>query len=161
MNPRYTFLISLAALLFCIWSSRGILEAWNAHSMYEKYSWILLCIWLIPFFYWGYILFRKNVRATHFPNQVLLACAVGFSFLGNIGEVHLLENIGFELAISAFIPISLTWIFWLFSGLAWMPQISWALTHIVPNHTSWYFVCRFLIISVCSLWLLLSLKYKE
>jgi hypothetical protein len=160
MNFQYPTLLAYAALAYCIWNSWGLVPAWNPNTIYERYVWTLFIIWLIPFFYWSYknnYFFSQN----HFiPNQILLGCSVLISCLGKIGALHILNNISLALAVSAFIPFSFVFAVWLCVSFAWMPQISWFLSHIVPNYIPWYFIVRFLMVAIGSSGLLLKLKKR-
>jgi hypothetical protein len=150
--------ISYAALAYCLWNARDITEAWNMGSMYERYGGWLLFIWLLPFLYWIGRNLRDRKSYACIPNQLFLVVAVGISFLGNIGELHVLNNVSLALAVAAFIPFSWAWLVWLFTGAAWVPQVSWMLSHLVPNYTSWYFSFRMMLILAGSLLLLWELK---
>lgn len=151
--------ISYAALAYCLWNARDIIEAWNMGSMYERYGGWLLFVWFLPFFYW--ICRKLPHHKTYDCNQLILTPAVGISFLGYIGELHVFNNVGLALAISAFIPFSWAWLIWLFSGIAWIPQVSWMLSHLVPNYASWYFSFRMFFILAGTLLLLRDIQKRS
>ncbi len=146
--------------MYCLWNAREIADAWSPGSMYERYGWLLLLLWLLPFCYQLYAAIRYYNVISWISDPRLLSLSVLISLFGNIGEVHVLVNIGAAVAIAAFIPFSWTWLLWLLSGVAWIPQVSWLLSHLVPNYSSWYFSFRLAAILIGSFGLLFKLKKR-
>lgn len=152
MINKFSSILDWIALLFCMWNARELVVVWTGGSHYESLGSLIFLVWLLPLFYWIYK--TKSVQCC----QMVLALAVIVSFLGNISTMFVINNFGFALAISAFLPISWAWLLWLVGSFTWMPQASWALSHFILSYASWFFEIRIVLAVLASLIVILKLK---
>lgn len=105
--------IAFFILAYCLWNSGDMFIFWQGHFWTDA-SLICFLIWLSP------LLWRRS-----YPNPVFLFIALVLTFLGNLGEVHILQNLALGFAIGSFYPISWLSVLWIFSSIGWAPSFAW------------------------------------
>lgn len=125
MNKRLHYF----ALIYGAWQSRSLLSAWSDAPL-ERWSWLALIIWLSP------VLFGRKTQSPSTQlgarQSIMVAYGLASLTLGAIGEIHLLDYVGFALLVGAISPSpseqKAFFIIWLISAVCWMPVFSWSLS---------------------------------
>ncbi len=107
--------------------------AW-INAPYERWSWLVLLIWLIPL---SFDRFRGMWRSA----QAWQIAAVVLAALSAITDLRLLAHVGLSLLVFGASPASrrrhLSSVFWLMGAIAWMPASGWLLSSLPAAHAAW------------------------
>jgi hypothetical protein len=148
MRENSAKLLAFLILLFCLWSGSNLI-------FLGAFTWLLFVIWILPLLcYWTFIK-KKDDRPF---NPIILGIALFCSFLGNLGELHVLQYLGLALSLGAFIPWSFFNLIWLASSFFWMPASSWIASHFALHYLAYVPFFRLGIVLIISLVLVMKLK---
>ena len=117
------------ALIYGAWQSRSLLSAWSDAPL-EQWSWLALIAWLCPVFFG----MKTQSPSIQLDTRQCSVVAYGLSSLtlGAIGEIHLLDYVGFALLVGAISPSpsenKALFFIWLIASVCWMPVFSWSLS---------------------------------
>ena len=145
-----TFIVPIAIVIYAVWQSLELFNSWFI-SPFERYSWIIFLIWLVPLFY---CCLSKKVLI----QPVFLWLALAFTFFGVIGSLNAVKYVGLSFAIASFVPFYYISVFWIFGSSSWMPAFGWLGSHFLGDFA--LFV-RFLLVSVTSIWMVAYLWKKN
>ncbi len=113
--------IAVFILVYCLWNSKDTFRYWQEH-FFTDVSFLCFLIWCIP------LLFQRS-----YPHPIPLFLALGFTFFGNLGEIHILQDLALGFAIGSFYPFSWLSLLWMISALSWAPAFAWVATQITAH----------------------------
>ena len=126
MKAGKTFpLIALAILIFVVWLSRDLLNAWQ-HSPRDRLGWLALVMWLTP------LLIKcrgGRARGELAANPFLLGAAIFAGSFSELTELHFFGHLALALAVAAWLKVSWRSIAWFVAAAAWMPVFGWWLAN--------------------------------
>lgn len=146
-----SFILPWAVLALSLWNSRELAVVWTEHaSLYEKNSWLLLLVWILPLIYYG-AAFKKESY-----NSTLALIAILFCIAGTLGQVNHLHYAGLACSLAAFLPNKYLSYLWLLAAILWMPLISWAAARLISD-LNYLFPFRLVILALSSLFVVRKL----
>ncbi len=123
MKPRQQPpFVELTVLLFAVWQSQDLLNAWQ-HSPHDRFGWIALLVWLTPLV----ARLTGGSIASAKANPFLLGGAIFAGALSSLTELHFFGHIALALALAGWLKISWRKLIWVATALAWMPALGWLL----------------------------------
>ena len=121
MKSMRTFpLVEVSVVFFAAFLSRDLINAWQ-HSPHDRLGWLALLVWLVPL-----ALRLVDISGTGTAaNVYLLGATIVCGLLGDLTEVHFLNQVALALALGAWVKFSWRTLPWLLSAVAWMPICGW------------------------------------
>ena len=113
-------LVEVAVVFFAAFLSRDLINAWQ-HSPHDRLGGLALLVWLAPL-----VLRLANISGTETAaNSYFMGAAIVCGLLGDLAEVHFLNQVALALALGAWVNFSWRTLPWLLSAVAWMPIYGW------------------------------------
>ena len=82
---------------------------------------------------------------------MVLMTALIISTVGIMGSINALQYVGFAMALTALLPISLNLIPWFLCAISWMPAFGWFASHNFPDYS---LLVRISFATIGTIWIL-------
>lgn len=114
----------IVIILLCAWVSRDIVDGWRLSWHYGSLSAlnpVIFILWLLP------LLNAYRIPGGYNLSFSLSTVGLLICIIGQIGELHVLGQIGLALSLGSLLSINIPNMLWIVGSIGWMPAFCWVI----------------------------------